>query len=43
MMNIQYANKGEKIKDSNAPQLKWPLIGGVLMSSDTTRLGPEGR
>lgn len=43
MMDIQYASKGEKIKDSNAPQLKWPLIGGVLMSSDTTRLGPEGR
>lgn len=42
-MDIPYASKGEKINDSNAPQLKWPLIGGVLMSSDTTRLGPEGR
>ena len=42
-MNIPYASQGEKIKDSNTPQLKWPLIGGVLISSDTTRLGPEGK
>lgn len=41
MMNIQYAGKGEKIKDSAIPQLKWPLIDGVLISSDTTKLGPE--
>ena len=42
-MVVQYAEKGTKIKDSAVPQLEWPLIGGMLMSSDTTRLGPEGQ
>ena len=43
MILAQYADKGTKIKDSTVPQLEWPLIGGMLMSSDTTRLGPEGQ
>lgn len=43
MTTIQYANKGTKVKDSAVPQLEWPLISGMLMSSDTTRLGPEGQ
>lgn len=43
MTTIQYANKGTKVKDSAIQQLEWPLIGGMLMSSDTTRLGPEGQ
>lgn len=42
-MAIQYAGKGTKAKDSAIQQLEWPLIGGVLMSSDTTKLGPEGQ
>lgn len=43
MTYIQYANRGEKIHDVSLSQLHWPLIGGQLMSSDTVRLGPEGR
>jgi hypothetical protein len=41
MTFFQYAEKGTKIKDSKTIELKWPLIDGILVSSDTTRLGPE--
>lgn len=41
MTFAQYADKGTKIKDSKTIELKWPLVDGILVSSDTTRLGPE--
>jgi hypothetical protein len=41
MTFAQYANKGTKIKDSKTIELMWPLVDGILVSSDTTRLGPE--
>lgn len=40
MRFAQYADKGTKIKGDNTIALQWPLIGGALVSSDTTRLGP---
>lgn len=42
MTYIQYANAGTKIQDK-AVQLYWPLIGGQLLSSDTTKLGDQDR
>ena len=41
MTFAQYADKGTKIKDSKTIELMWPLVDGILVSSDTTRLGPE--
>lgn len=43
MTFIQYADKGTKMKDSAIPRLEWPLLDGVLVTSDTTKLGPDNQ